>query len=168
MNAQEALELGLEPATPESQESQETFEIIPYVEEARDPSKTGPSPKKLVAVEVLGYEVGRGLRKKVVSPEDVYKLAALGMSNREIARWFDIDHQVVNYNFQTIIDKGREDMKTSLRRAMLKNAMSGNAALQIFLAKNLLGMSDNPSQSDDHKPLPWNEDADTSPETDSQ
>ncbi len=152
----------MEPIQPE-------YEVIPLPPEpTADPSKTGPRPKQLVAVEVMGYEVGRGLRKKVVSPEDVYKLAALGMSNREIARWFDIDHQVINYNFQTIIDKGREDMKTSLRRAMLKNAMSGNAALQIFLAKNLLGMSDNPSQSDDHKPLPWNEDADTSPETDSQ
>jgi hypothetical protein len=155
MTPEEALELGLEPATPETEQTQETFEIIPYKEEPRDPSKTGPQPKKLVAVEVLGYEVGRGLRKKVVSPEDVYKLAALGMSNREIARWFDIDHQVVNYNFQTIIDKGREDMKTSLRRAMLKNAMAGNAELQIFLAKNLLGMSDNPQTSEDNKILPW-------------
>ena len=157
MTPEEALEQGLEPVDPTKQPQGETFEIIPYVEEARDPSKTGPSPKKLVAVEVLGYEVGRGLRKKVVSPEDVYKLAALGMSNREIARWFDIDHQVVNYNFQTIIDKGREDMKTSLRKAMLKNAMSGNAALQIFLAKNLLGMSDNPHTSEDNKILPWND-----------
>jgi hypothetical protein len=157
MTPEQALELGLEPATPETEQTQETFEIIPYVEEQRDPSKTGPSPKKLVAVEVYGYEVGRGLRKKVVSPEDVYKLATLGMSNREIARWFDIDYQVVNYNFQTIIDKGREDMKTNLRRAMLKNAMSGNAALQIFLAKNLLGMSDNPHTSEDNKILPWND-----------
>jgi hypothetical protein len=155
MDQQQARELGLEPATPETQATQETFKILPYVEPERDPSKTGPSPKQLVAVEVFGYEVGRGLRKKVVSPEDVYKLAALGMSNREIARWFDLDHQVINYNFQTIIDKGREDMKTTLRRAMLKNALSGNAALQIFLAKNILGMSDNPTNSDDTKILPW-------------
>lgn len=155
MTPEEALEQGLEPVDPTKEPQGETFEIIPYKEEARDPSKTGPQPKQLVAVEVMGYEVGRGLRKKVVSPEDVYKLAALGMSNREIARWFDIDHQVVNYNFQTIIDKGREDMKTSLRRAMLKNAMAGNAALQIFLAKNLLGMSDNPQTSEDNKILPW-------------
>ena len=157
MTPEEALTLGLEPATPESEAERETFEILPYVEPQVDPSKTGPQPKKLIAVEVLGYEVGRGLRKKVVSPEDVYKLAAIGMSNREIARWFDIDHQVVNYNFQTIIDKGREDMKTSLRRAMLKNALSGNAALQIFLAKNMLGMSDNPHTSEDNKILPWND-----------
>jgi hypothetical protein len=157
MTPEEAKLQGLEPVDPNVEPQGETFEILPYVEPARDPSKTGPSPKKLVAVEVLGYEVGRGLRKKVVSPEDVYKLAALGMSNREIARWFDIDHQVVNYNFQTIIDKGREDMKTSLRKAMLKNAMSGNAALQIFLAKNMLGMSDNPHVTEDNKILPWND-----------
>ena len=157
MTPEEALEQGLEPVDANTKPQGETFEILPYVEPERDPSKTGPSPKRLVAVEVLGYEVGRGLRKKVVSPEDVYKLAALGMSNREIARWFDIDHQVVNYNFQTIIDKGREDMKTSLRRAMLKNALSGNAALQIFLAKNMLGMSDNPQTSEDNKILPWND-----------
>jgi hypothetical protein len=157
MTPEEALEQGLEPVDPSKEPHCETFEVIPYVEPVRDPSKTGNKPKQLVAVEVMGYEVGRGLRKKVVSPEDVYKLAALGMSNREIARWFDIDHQVVNYNFQTIIDKGREDMKTSLRKAMLKNAMSGNAALQIFLAKNMLGMSDNPHVTEDNKILPWND-----------
>jgi hypothetical protein len=40
---------------------------------------------------------------------------------------------------------------------MLKNAMGGNAALQIFLAKNLLGMSDNPQVTEDNKILPWND-----------
>jgi len=28
--------------------------------------------------------------------------------------------------------------------------------MQIFLAKNYLGMSDNPVNSDDKQPLPWN------------
>jgi hypothetical protein len=155
MDAQEALELGLEPATPESIENQETFEILPYVEPKQDPSKTGPSPKKLVAVEVMGYQVGRGLRKRVVTPEEVFKLAALGCSDKEIALWFDVPYDTLRYNFTDIIAKGRQEMKTALRRAMFKNAMSGNAALQIFLAKNMLGMSDNPSNSDDTKILPW-------------
>ncbi len=140
-------------------ETADQYEIIPLPPEPKeDPSKTGPRPKKLKAVEVYGFEVGRGLRRRVVSPEDVYKLAALGLTDRDIARWFDIDHQVLSYNFHTIIEKGREEMKMSLRRAMLHNALNGNAALQIFLAKNMLGMSDNPNQSDEHKPLPWNED----------
>jgi hypothetical protein len=32
-----------------------------------------------------------------------------------------------------------------------------NAAVQIFLAKNILGMSDNGQESDDKKPLPWSD-----------
>lgn len=157
MTPEQALELGLEPVKPGAEPEGETFEVLPYIEEERDPSKTGPSPKKLVAVEVFGYEVGRGLRKRVVSPEDVYKLAALGHSDREIAIWFSINEETLRYNFKDIMEKGRQEMKTSLRQAMFKNALSGNAALQIFLAKNMLGMSDTPNQSDDKKPLPWND-----------
>lgn len=130
---------------------------IPYVEPTVDPSKTGNKPKQLVAVEVKGYEVGRGIRKKVVSPEDVYKLAAIGCNDREIAIWFDVDENTLRYNFSDIMQKGREDLKHSLRRAMIKNAMNGNAALQIFLAKNFLGMSDNPVDSQANQPLPWTE-----------
>lgn len=139
-------------------EPAEYSEVIPYVEEEIPASKTGPRPKKLVAVEVQGYEVGRGLRKKVVVPKDLYELAAIGCNDREIARWFDIDENTLRYNFSDILEKGREDLKHSLRRAMIKNALGGNAALQIFLAKNMLGMSDTPTNSDDKKPLPWSDD----------
>ena len=157
MTPEEALEQGLEPVKPNTEPQGETFEIIPYVEEVRDPSKTGPAPKKLVAVEVYGYEIGRGLRKRVVTPEEVFKLAALGCTDKEIALWFDVPYDTLRYNFTDIIAKGRQEMKTALRNAMFKNAMSGNAALQIFLAKNMLGMSDNPHTSEDNKILPWSD-----------
>ena len=142
-------------AVPTTEASQLT--LIPLVEEAVDPSKTGNKPKQLVAVEVYGYEVGRGRNKRVVVPQDVYNLAAIGCNDREISRWFDMDENTLRYNFSDIMLKGREDLKHTLRRAMLKNALSGNAALQIFLAKNMLGMSDNPLDSEDNKPLPWND-----------
>lgn len=143
------------PPGKEPQKEQEYTEVIPYQEEPVNPSKTGNKPKKLVAVEVYGYEVGRGRRKRVVVPKDVYELAVIGCNDREIARWFDIDENTLRYNFSDIIEKGREDLKHTLRRAMIKNALNGNAALQIFLAKNLLGMSDTPLDSEDKKPLPW-------------
>jgi len=130
-------------------------DVIPYIEEPVDPSKTGNKPKQLVAVEVYGYEVGRGRRKRVVVPKDVYNLAVIGCNDREIATWFDINENTLKYNFSSIIAKGREDLKHSLRRAMIKNALGGNAALQIFLAKNFLGMSDTPVNSEDKLPLPW-------------
>lgn len=123
-----------------------------------DPHKTGNKPKQLKAIEVYGYEVGRGMRKRVVNPEDVYKLAALGHTDKEIATWFDISYDTLQYNFADITRKGREDAKQLLRTAMLRNALSGNAALQIFLAKNWLGMSDNPTQTSDKPVLPWNDD----------
>lgn len=143
----------------EALDTVEEYEVISVVEEEIiDPHKTGPKPKKLVAVEVYGYQIGRGRTRRVVSPDDVYKLAAIGCNDKEIAIWFDVDEQTLRNNFSAIMQKGREDLKQSLRRAMLKNALNGNAALQIFLAKNLLGMSDNPNQVDDDRVLPWNTD----------
>lgn len=130
-------------------------ELIPYVEEVRDPSKTGNKPKQLVAVEVYGYEVGRGKRKRVVCPEDVYKLAAIGSTDREIARWFGIAEDTLRYNFAEILAKGREELAQSLRMAQLKLALSGNAVMLIWLGKNILGQSDNPNDSQENQPLPW-------------
>ena len=44
---------------------------------------------------------------------------------------------------------------------MLHNAISNNnAAVQIFLAKNMLGMSDAPTNAEDAVPLPWDENTD--------
>lgn len=155
LTPEQALELGLEPATTESQENTETFTVLPYKEPEVNPSKTGNKPKQLVAVEVWGYEVGRGRRKKVVVPKDVYELASLGCSDREIAQWFDIDENTLRYNFSDIIQKGREDLKHSLRRAQIKLALSGNAVMLIWLGKNVLGQSDTPQNTDENQPLPW-------------
>jgi hypothetical protein len=134
------------------------YEIVPLPPEApENPSKTGPKKKRLVAVEAYGYEVGRGLRKKVVTPDDVYKLAAMGCNNNEIARWFDIDENTLTYNFSDVIAKGREEIKMMLRSAMIKNALGGNAVMQIWLSKNWLGMSDNPVNTEANTPLPWSD-----------
>ena len=126
--------------------------------EAEDPSKTGPKGKRLKAVEVEGYWVGRGVSRKFVTPDDVYKLAAIGSTNTEIARWFGIEEQTLRYNFSEILQKGREDVKQSLRMAQLKLALSGNAVMLIWLGKNLLGQSDQVQNTEDTQPLPWQDD----------
>lgn len=115
-----------------------------------------PSKKQLTEGTVLGYPIGRD--KKIVPPEEVQKLAALGCSNRDIANFFGIEESNVSRHFAAFLTKGREDLKIALRRAMLNNAcQNNNAAVQIFLAKNLLGMSDTPSNTEDKKPLPWSD-----------
>ena len=143
------------PDEPTSEQLPE-YEVVPLPpEEPVDPSKTGNKPKQLKAVEVYGYEVGRGLRKRVVTPEDVYKLASIGCSDSEIARWFDIAETTLKYNFSEIIAKGRDDVKMTLRRAQIRLALSGNAVMLIWLGKNMLNQSDNPVNSEANAPLPF-------------
>lgn len=121
---------------------------------------TNPTSKrktrKTATKEVEGVVVGRD--KTIIPPNEVYKLAALGCKDTEIADWFGIDGNTLRYNFSVELIKGRESLKQSLRRAMLHNAIANNnAALQIFLAKNFLGMSDNPIDSEANAPLPWDD-----------
>lgn len=126
----------------------------PSVVEATGKLKPGPKPKELVTAEYQGIAVGRD--KKVVDPEEVEKLAALGCRDNEIANWFGIAENTLRYNFSDNLIKGREDLKITLRRAMLNNACkNNNAAVQIFLAKNILGMSDSPVDTEANTPLPW-------------
>ena len=116
-----------------------------------------PSKKQLTEGQILGFPIGRD--KKIVPPDEVQKLAALGCTNRDIANFFGIAEDNVARHFADYITKGREELKISLRRAMLNNACkNNNAAVQIFLAKNMLGMSDSPINSDDKQPLPWSDD----------
>jgi len=123
--------------------------------EGEDPSKTGPKGKRLKAVEVEGYWVGRGITKRFVTPDDVYKLAAIGSTDKEIARWFGVGEDTLRYNFADILQKGREEVKQSLRMAQLKLALSGNATMLIWLGKNLLLQSDSPQDLNNNQPLPW-------------
>jgi len=117
-------------------------------------NKRGPKPKQLTEKIVLGLPVGRD--KKIVPPDEVFKLAALGLKTTEIAEYFGVTDESIARNFADILTKARVELKISLRRAMLHNAcVNNNAAVQIFLSKNLLGFSDNPMDSEANAPLPW-------------
>lgn len=120
----------------------------------KETTKPGPKPKQLVETTIMGIPVGRD--KTVVPPDQVYELAALGCNDGEIARFFGINEDTLRYNFKPELEKAREYVKIRLRRAMFKNATENmNAAVQIFLAKNILGMSDQPINSEANAPLPW-------------
>ena len=121
--------------------------------------KTGNKPKQLVEATYTGLEVGRGEKKKVIDPKEVEKLASMGFKRSEIAEYLDVDDSTLSYNFKQELAKGQMNLKQSLRRAMIHNAVINyNATIQIFLAKNILGMSDSPLDSDANTPLPWSDD----------
>jgi hypothetical protein len=102
-----------------------------------------------------GLIVGR--EKRVVPPDEVYKLAELGCTNKEIAEWFMIKEDTLNYNFCDYLTKARAGMKRRLRSVQLSTALAGNATLLIWLGKQYLGQSDTPSNSQDQEALPWND-----------
>jgi hypothetical protein len=116
--------------------------------------KTGPKPKAPTEGTIVGLPVGRD--NTIVPQDQVEELAALGCNNKEIANFFGVKEDAISRNFAAELVKGREVMKIKLRRAMFKNACSNmNAAVQIFLAKNLLGMTSEPAQGEGSAPLPW-------------
>jgi len=122
------------------------------VDNPTTPQKSGD--RKWGTKEIQGVVVGRD--KTVVDPEEVEKLAQIGLKDKEIADWFGVNDNTLRFNFSVELLKGREKLKMSLRQAMIKNATQHmNAALQIFMAKNLLGMSDSPFNTDNTEPLPW-------------
>jgi len=124
------------------------------VDNPKTPQKNGK--RKWDTVEVEGVVVGRD--KTVVPPEEVERLASIGCKDLEIANWFGINDNTLRFNFSVELLKGREYLKLSLRRAMFNNAIqNNNTVMQIFLAKNFLGMSDSPMDAEANAPLPWNE-----------
>lgn len=97
-------------------------------------------------------------RKKIQLDEDMLlKLAELHCNYKEIAYVMEVSVDTLKRNYADLIDKGHALGKIKLRRAMLRNACENdNAAVQIFLAKNLLGMENDPSATrDDALVLPW-------------
>ena len=114
---------------------------------------TGGKPEQDITIDTRGKVIGRN--KKAISTADVFKLAAIGCKDIEIAEWFGIDSNTLRYNFSVELTKGRETLKQSLRRKQIEVAMSGNPTMLIFLGKNLLGQSDSPLAAQEAKILPW-------------
>lgn len=119
-----------------------------------------PTRRKAVRTgikEVPGLIVGRGETQQVVDPIEVTKLAAIGCTDREIAEWVGITESALRYNFNSELIKGKGQLIQSLRKAQLRTALEGNATLLIWLGKNMLGQSDNPLNTEDKVPLPWDD-----------
>ena len=130
------------------------------------PEQSGAAPKwefkprkdpKWGEVTKQGLLVGRGANKKVVAPDEVYKLASLGCSVEEMSEWFGVNRETLKYNFSEYIDQGRAEIKQKLRNAQMTAALNGNVTMLIWLGKNLLGQSDNPINRNDNEPLPWSD-----------
>ena len=80
--------------------------------------------------------------KKDINPEQVQKLAGIGCTNKEIADIVGCSHDTLTRRFSEDLEAGRRQGKASLRRKQYELAMSGNAAMLIWLGKQVLGQSE--------------------------
>lgn len=104
----------------------------------------------------------KGGRPKIeLDIEKIERLAELQCTQKEIAYVMGCSEDTIKRRPEAKLSMqiGYAKGKIKLRRAMFRNACENmSAPVQIFLAKNLLGMSDSGLiDSDDVAPLPWNE-----------
>lgn len=102
---------------------------------------------------------GPGRPKKEVDVDILIKLAELQCNLQEISYVLGVHKDTIRRNYMEEYEIGKAQGKIKLRRAMFRNACENdNAAVQIFLSKNLLGYSDSPNNTDDDSILPWDDD----------
>jgi hypothetical protein len=91
--------------------------------------------------------------KKPVDGRLVRQLAALMCSAKDIATAVGCSVDTLERRFSDETAKGRAEGRTTLRRRQWEAAMSGNAALLIFLGKNLLGQTDRTDITSGREPI---------------
>ena len=109
----------------------------------RRPQKVTKKKKKTTS------KTGRPSKFKKEYEREALKLSTLGINEEDIAWYFGVHpNSLTNWKkrypeFLWAIKKGTANKKVSLMKAMYKNATENyNASIQIFLAKNWMGMSD--------------------------
>ena len=85
----------------------------------------------------------------------VYDLARIHCTDKEIADIVKVSRKTLTNRCSDVLSAGRSQGKASLRRKQWMKADEGNAQMLIWLGKNWLGQSDNPTQEDSVVVLPW-------------
>lgn len=83
----------------------------------------------------------RGRPRKPISEATIRRLAEISCTDDEIEKVLGISSSTLQ-NFREVIQTGRAKAKMSLRRGQMKLAMGGNATMQIWLGKQMLGQKD--------------------------
>ena len=105
---------------------------------------------------VVGRVVGKGKSQTVIPEEEIAYLASIHCSVKEIAGFYGVSDHIIKANFKDILGREKAVTRQRLRKAQLDLALSGDRTLLIWLGKNLLGQSDNPSaKTVDNTVLPW-------------
>ena len=84
----------------------------------------------------------------------VKRLSELFCSQEEIAYAMGCSRSVLR-NHTDLIAEGKAMGRVKLRRAQMSKALEGNPTMLIWMGKQLLSQSDQPTDGDDTMVLPW-------------
>ena len=142
-------------STPSSREIEQKEIYIDCPDAERDAYKEQPQRKYEDKI-VKGIAIGRGDNRQMIELEQVRRLAMLHCSYNDMAKFFGVKENTFINNFRYEVERAREVTKHRLMEAMLQNAIQKhNPAIQIFLAKNWLGLVNDPVAQEGNTPLPW-------------
>lgn len=83
-----------------------------------------------------------GRPKLQLDEEQITQLAAINCSLAEMGAVLNCDAKTLTSRFSSVIEKGRQSGKMSLKRKQWEMAMGGNITMLIWLGKQYLGQSD--------------------------
>jgi hypothetical protein len=90
-----------------------------------------------------------GRPKIELDRDQIFKLARLHCTIKEIADFFDVDRDTISDNYSAEIKKGRADGRIRLRKKQFDLAMSGNVSMCIWLGKQVLDQNEKHINEDD-------------------
>jgi len=85
---------------------------------------------------------GEGRKKKDITEKQVLALASINCSYEEMALILGCTEKTLSNRFYQVIQKGRAQMKSSLKRKQYTVAIGGNTTMLIWLGKNNLDQKD--------------------------
>ena len=88
-------------------------------------------------------------KKYNIDTSKVEQLSSFGCTNIEIASFFGCSPDLLEKSYSEFLTKGREKGKIRLRQLQWKVAEQGNVSMLIWLGKQILHQSENPSLADD-------------------
>jgi hypothetical protein len=109
---------------------------------AKPKKKSTPTPK------TAKNPRGAGRRPTPIDYNEVYKLAGIQATDEEIAAWIGMTaegfrkRKLKDKELQDIMFRGRGKGRASLRRSQWTLAQAGNATMNIWLGKQMLGQRD--------------------------
>ena len=100
------------------------------------------------AVKKAARKVGRP--KAQLDAGMIERLASIGCPNSEIAAVVGCSVATLDRNYVDVIHKGRENLKTRLRKKQIEVALTGNVSMLIWLGKQILGQSEKVEARTEH------------------